>query len=378
MARVSSKKALKKSVKPVDIAVPSYDSELEDGDLLLVNRNSTDYNTPASDIAQYVGGALGIKDLVNSINNEITVLEGTIGDGLDDLTPRVEANEKAVVQNATDIATNASGISDNATDIATNASGVATNAAGIASNTSDIADNAAENARQNSWTGIPAAGTNLDTSATHAGRIGKAEADILALQGAMVYKGVGDFSSSAPLAATGHFYLCAADGTATGWIGLSTVKENSYYAYSGSKWEEAGSTSVVVPDPGTGELTLVSANSGIDVVVGSGFNANSETGAEYQIALDLNDEGGLEITGDGLGINPKPSSGIIVSAEGISVDPDFIEGIAGPVPNLQAVTDKGSTTTVAITVLGVVTTGTQAQSSFLLKNIAALPSLADA
>lgn len=378
MARVSSKSSLKKSVKPVDISVPTYSSELEDGDLVLVNRNSTDYNTPASDIAQYVGGALGITGLITSINNEITNLEGTIGDGLDDLTPRVEANEKAIAVNESGIGTNASGIATNVANIATNASGIATNAANIATNASDIADAAAENARQNSWTGIPSSGTNMDSAASHAGRLGKAEADILALSGALLYKGVGDFTSAAPVASTGHFYLCSADGTATGWVGLSTVKENSYYAWQGSKWEEAGSAKVEIPEAGTGELTLTSANEGIAVVAGSGFNANSAFDAEYQIKLDLNNEGGLVIDGDGLAIKPKADSGLIVSAEGIQIDDSYIQTISGPVPGLDAVTDQGSTTTNGITVLSVTVTGTQAQSSFLFKDISALPSLADA
>jgi hypothetical protein len=407
MARVPAKKSLKSTkkkvaIKPVDISVPSYDSEVEDGDLLLINRSGVDYNTDAGDLAQYVGGELGLDALVGEINTEIDGINVSITENAGDLTDleaRVKANEDGVAQNATDITTNAGGISQNATDITTNASGIAANVTAIAGNATDIANNAsdistnaaaiatnttaiaasdAENVRQNSWTGV-SAGSNADTGATHQARITKAELDIIALQGALIYKGVGDFTGPAPSAITGHFYLCAADGTASGWTGLTAVKENSYYAYNGSIWQESGSTSVVIPTPNDGALTLTSGNDAIEVVTGSGFSADAAGNVEYQVKLDLNDEGGLGITSDGLGIAPKPNSGIIVDADGISVDPDFIESNSlSDVPTLQAVTEKGATTTVGITALGVTATGTQAQSSFLLKNIAQLPSLADA
>ena len=407
MARVPAKRSLKSSkkkmaIKPVDITVPSYDSEVEDGDLLLINRSGVDYNTDAADLAQYVGGELGLDALVGDINTEIDGINVSIGENagdLSDLEARVAANETGIAGNVTsigtnadgistnagDIATNASGIADNATaitanadDIATNASGISTNAAGIAANTAAIAASDAENVRQNSWTGI-SNGTNTDSSATHQARITKNELDIIALQGALIYKGVGDFTSPAPAAITGHFYLCAADGSASGWTGLSTVKSNSYYAYNGTVWQESGSASVVVEPPKDGNLTLTSGNKGIDVKTGSGFSADAAGDVEYQIELDLNDEGGLVVTDDGLGISPKPNSGIIVDGDGISVDPDFIESNSlSDVPTLQAVTDKGATTTVGITALGVTATGTADQSSFLFKNIAQLPSLKSA
>ena len=382
MARVPSKSVKsKKAAKPVDISVPSFDSDVESSDLLLINRSGVDYNTSAEDLAEYVGGELGLDALAGEINTELGKLEvsiGGVGSDLSDLEAKVETNTTNIGVNAGGISDNADGIAANVTAIAGNKTDIATNADGIAANAIAIAASDAENVRQNSWTGI-SAGTNNDANATHQARISKNETDILALQGALVYEGVGDFSQEPPILKTGHFYLCAADGNATGWTGLSTVKENSYYAYDGTKWEESGSAAVVIPDPATGALTLTSGNKGIDVEVGSGFNANSSADVEYSIKLDLNDEGGLEITDDGIGINPKPGNGIIVDADGISVDPDFIEANSlTDVPTLQAVTEEGASTTEAITAKGVIATGTQADSSFLIKNIALLPDLADA
>jgi len=380
MARVPSKSVKGKAAKPVDITVPSFDSEVESGDLLLINRSGVDYNTNAGDLAQYVGDELGIDAIAGEINTELGKLEVSIdgvGSDLGELEAKVDGNTANIGVNAGGISDNADGIAANVTAIANNKTEIDANAAAIAVNVTAIAASDAESVRQNSWTGIPS-GTNVDNSATHAARITKNEADILALQGALVYEGVGDISQAPEITKTGHFYLCAADGSATGWTGLSTVKENSYYAYDGSKWEEAGSAAVVIPDPATGALTLTSSNKGIDVEVGTGFNANSSADVEYSIKLDLNDEGGLVIVDDGIGIKPKPGNGIIVDGDGISVDSDFIETIAGPVPDLDAVTNKGSSTSNGITVLGVTATGTQAQSSYLLKNIANLPSLADA
>ena len=386
MARVPSKKSLKSSktklaAKPVDITVPTFDSEVESGDLLLINRSGVDYNTSAEDLAQYVGGELGLDAIAGEINTELGKIEVSIdgvGGDLGDLEAKVDGNTANIATNASGIADNVTAIATNAGGIASNASDIATNAAGIAANTAAIAASDAESVRQNSWTGIPN-GTNTDSNATHQARITKNEADILALQGALVYEGVGDFSQAPAVTKTGHFYLCASDGAATGWTGLSTVKANSYYVYDGSKWEEAGSAAVVIPDPATGALTLTSSNKGIDVEVGTGFNANSSADVEYSIKLDLNDEGGLVIGDDGIGINPKPGNGIIVDGDGISVDPAFIESNSlTDVPALQAVTEEGASTTEAITAKGVIATGTQADSSFLLKNIANLPSLADA
>ena len=389
MARISSKKSLKKGVKPVDISVPDYSgSNVEGSDLVLINRNKADYNTDVDDLAAGIGASLEIDKLVGEIQAEI---DGAVGDintniegletDLSDLEGKVDQNTADISANAGDIATNAGNISANAGEISTNAGNIATNAGNISTNTGNISANAGEiaalkldQARQDSWTGAEA-GTNGDSNATHAARITKAEAEILALQGALVYKGVGDFSQAPATAVTGHFYICGADGTATGWVGLSTVKENSYYAYNGSQWEESGSTSVVIPDAGAGELTLTSGNKAIDVAVGSGFNANSAGNVEYQIAIDLNDEGGLEITDDGIGINPKPGNGIIVDGDGISVDPNYIQGIAGPVPNLQAVTGEGASTDKVITTAGVVSTGDQSASTFLHKDISQLPAL---
>ena len=404
MARIQSKKSLKSSktksaIKPADISVPSYDSGVESSDLLLVNRDGVDYNTDAADLAQYVGGELGLGTLVGDINTEIDGINVSVGENtsdLNDLEARVAANETGIAENVTAIGTNASGISTNTSDIATNASGIAdnvtaiaantgdiatntsdisSNAAGIAANTAAIAASDAENVRQNSWTGI-SAGTNSDTNATHQARITKNELDIIALQGALIYKGVGDFTTPAPAAITGHFYLCAADGSASGWTGLSTVKANSYYAYNGSVWQESGSASVVVEAPKDGNLTLTSGNKGIDVKTGSGFSADAAGDVEYQIELDLNEEGGLVVTDDGLGISPKPDSGIIVDADGISVDPDFIQSNSlTDVPTLQAVTDEGASSTNAITAAGVISTADQSVSTFLHKDISKLPPL---
>ena len=369
MARISSKKSLKKGVKPVDISVPDYSgSNVEGSDLVLINRNKADYNTDVDDLAAGIGASLQIDKLVGEIQTEIDGAVGDININIEGLGTDLSDLEAKVDQNTADISANADGISANAGDISTNTGNITVNADEIAALKTD-------QARQDSWTGAEP-GTNNDASATHAARITKNEADILALQGALVYKGVGDFSQAPLTTVTGHFYLCAADGTATGWVGLSTVKENSYYAYNGSQWEESGSASVVVPDPGDGELTLTSGNKAIAVAVGSGFNANSDGNVEYQIALDLNNEGGLEITDDGLGINPKPNNGIIVDGDGISVDEDFIAGIAGPVPALQAVTDEGATTDKAITTAGVISTADQSASTFLHKDISQLPALA--
>ena len=383
MARVPAKKSLKSSkktvaIKPADISVPSYGSDVEGGDLLLINRGGVDYNTGASDLAQYVGGELGLDALVGEINTEIDGITVLISEGTTDLSEleeRVEANEEGVANNAGDITTNAGGIAQNVTDIAANASAIGVNSGLIADNTAAIAASDAENVRQNSWTGI-SAGTNADTSDTHQARITKNELDILALQGALIYKGVGDFTSPAPAAIAGHFYLCAADGTATGWTGLSNVNQNSFYAYNGSTWQESGSSNVIIPEPKDGNLTLTSGNDAIEVVVGSGFSADAAGDIEYQVKLDLNDEGGLAITSDGLGIAPKPNSGIIVDGDGISVDPDFIDANSlTDVPTLQAVTDEGASTTEVITAKGVVATGAQADSSFLFSNISQLPSI---
>ena len=389
MARISSKKSLKKGVKPVDISVPDYSgSNVEGSDLVLINRNKADYNTDVDDLAAGIGASLQIDKLVGEIQNEIDGAVGDINTSIDGLETDLSDLEGKVDQNSTDISTNAGGISTNAGGISTNAGNISTNAGNIATNTGNISTNTGnisanageiaalklDQARQDSWTGAQA-GTNADTNATHAARIDRAEADILALQGALVYKGVGDFSQAPPTPTTGEFYLCGADGTATGWVGLSTVTENSYYAFNGSQWEEAGSSTVVVPDPGAGALTLTSGNKAIDVAVGSGFNANSAGNVEYQIAIDLNDEGGLEITDDGIGLNPKPGSGIIVDGDGISVDDSYIQGIAGPVPALQAVTDQGATTDKAITTAGVISTADQSASTFLHKDISQLPAL---
>ena len=375
MARISSKKSLKKGVKPVDISVPDYSgSNVEGSDLVLINRNKADYNTDVDDLAAGIGASLEIDKLVGEIQAEIDGAVGDINTNIEGLETDLSDLEGKVDQNTADISANAGDIATNAGNISTNAGDISTNTGNISTNAGEIAALKLDQARQDSWTGAQA-GTNVDVNATHAARIGKAEADILALQGALVYQGVGDFSQAPPAAVTGHFYLCGADGTATGWVGLSTVKENSYYAYNGSQWEESGSTSVVIPDPGAGELTLTSGNKAIDVAVGSGFNANSAGNVEYQIAIDLNDEGGLEITDDGIGINPKPGNGIIVDGDGISVDPNYIQGIAGPVPNLQAVTGEGATTDKVITTAGVVSTGDQSASTFLHKDISKLPQL---
>ena len=396
MARISSKKSLKKGVKPVDISVPDYSgSNVQGSDLVLINRNKADYNTDVDDLAAGIGASLQIDKLVGEIQNEIDGAVGDINTSIDGLQTDLSDLEGKVAQNTADISANAGDISTNASNISTNADGISTNAGNISTNTGNISTNAgnistntgnisanageiaalkADQARQDSWTGAQA-GTNADANATHAARIGKAEADILALQGALVYRGVGDFTQAPPTPVTGDFYLCGADGTATGWAGLGTVKETSYYAYNGSQWEEAGSNSVVIPDPGAGALTLTSGNKAIDVAVGSGFNANSAGNVEYQIAIDLNDEGGLEITDDGIGIHPKPGNGIIVDGDGISVDEGFIAGIAGPVPALQAVTDVGAITNKAITAAGVISTAAQSASTFLHKDISQLPSL---
>lgn len=376
MARIQSNKALKSSktksaIKPADISVPSYNSVVKGDDLLLINRGGVDYNTDAADLAQYVGGELDLDSLVGDINTEIDGINVSVGENaseLNDLEARVAANETGIAGNVTSIGTNAA-------DIATNAGGISTNAGAISNNTAAIAASDAENVRQNSWTGI-SAGTNADANATHQARITKNELDIIALQGALIYKGVGDFTSPAPVAITGHFYLCAADGNASGWTGLSTVNANSYYAYNGSIWQESGSASVVVEAPKDGSLTLTSGNQGIEVKTGSGFSADAAGDVEYQIELDLNEEGGLVINDDGLGISPKPNSGIIVDVDGISVDPDFIQSNSlTDVPTLQAVTDEGASSTNAITAAGVISTADQSVSTFLHKDISKLPPL---
>lgn len=471
-SRISSKKSLKSvsktSAKSID--VPSYDPDIRSSDLLLVNRGGTDANTEASDLAEFVGKQLGIDSLVDDINKEINA----IGDKVtNELTVEIEANSGAIDQLETDLEAlegrvdgHDGDIAGHATDIGTNTTNISANAAAIAANVTAIAASDAENVRQNSWTGI-AGGTNSDTNATHKARIDALEAKTASLSGALVFKGVGDFTSTAPAAESGHFYLCNASGTASGWTGLSDVKENSYYAYDGISWAEAGNNAVIIPEAGDGNLSLTSANKAIAINTGTGFSANTTSDFAYEVELDLNDEGGLQITDDGIGINGgdgllvgaggiavdptfitstadvgeadltiaaadasvvvtggafsanakadvaatvavntdgkgigvgsdgieinvKPGQGIIVDDDGISVDAGFISGVAGPVPNLDAVLGQGGTSTKAasvgaftatsVTSTGAVTAaGSNAAntSSFLFKDISQLPSLAD-
>ena len=460
---MASKKS-KKSVKSVAIDTPSFDSKIDDGDLILVNRNKKDLHTDVEDLAQYIGEELELDQLVTDINKEIGDVVANIGNDLSQLEVKVDSNKGEIDGHSDELSDlsdqveqNKNDIAGNKGDIAGNTSKINTNTGNIAGNASDISALQAEDARQNSWTGI-ANGTNSDSNATLNARITSNTVEIDKLKGALVYRGVGDFSSQCPYTTSGDFVLSTQTGnvSGSGWTGLSAVEDEHYYAFNGSNWEEAGAHGVVLPevndgalviqpkgtasgltvtggtgfsanskgsvttelkidlnneggleltddgiginagdgivvdgggiavDPGyisshagakDGSLTIAAGSEGIAIKNGTGFSANTDSDVTTEVSLDLNDEGGLEITGDGLGIAPKPNSGIIVDDDGISVDENFVQGIAGPVPALQAVTNQGATTNKKITVAGVVSTADQSESTFLHKDISQLPEL---
>lgn len=393
MARTSKKKSVnKRSAKPAVIDVPTYDSNVKSDDLVLINRGNVDYSTDIADLAEGIGAELEIDSLVGDINTEIGDLNASIGKDLSDLEARVEKNETDIggievwLGNENDNDGSGDTITDRVLNledadkvldgkIDANTDLIKDNTTNIAVNKDAIDALEADQERQDSWTG---AGPATNTGDTFKKQIEDNAAAIGRLQGALVYRGVGDFSTAPDTPHQADFYLCAADGPATGWTGLSNVEKDHYYAYDGSVWQDSGSHSVVIEDPGNGALEFTTDNAIEITAKGPGFTANNKTGETYSVSLDLNDEGGLEITGDGLGINPKPDSGIIVNGDGIQVDPNFISGIAGPVPSLEEVTGIGATSSKVITVAGVTSTGDQDASTFLHKDISMLPALRDA
>lgn len=419
MARISKKKSLKR-VAPAAVPKPTYDTLMKADDLLLVNRGNADLNTDAGDLAQFVGKELELDTLVESINTEIGDQITNINSDLTDLEVKVDANKDSIDQINTDLGDLTDRVEQNEKDIVVNADGIAANAGDIATNAGDIADNKtaidtnkgliddnkasidaleADQDRQNSWTGI-AGGTNSDTSLTHDARITTNAEAIARLQGALVYRGSADISAAPPADNSGEAWVAgdfvSANGATSspnaGWNAIGTVAAGDYFAYNGSTWGPAGSNATVIPDINDGSLTIkAGTDAGITVTGGTGFSANTAGDVETTVSIKVDPNGGLETDGNGIGINIDTGNNgnggdtsIIIGSDGISVNPDFISGIAGPTPNLQAVTDEGATTTNEVTVAKLVSSGAVTAvgsnasgdtSSFLFKGIHTLPKL---
>ncbi len=370
----------KKSVAPAAVSPIDVDSNVVGSDVVLVNRSAVDHQTTVEDLAKGVGSILNIDGLAV----EIDKLSGEINSNdtdLSELEARVEKNEG---------------------DIETNADGVQANADAIAALV--IGDG---EIKLTEWDGTEVGKftVNQESGATIA-------LPQVVIPEALHPNGFINVADPAPAdPVVGDIYIQHDAGTPeakiadSSFAGLSgeLVDEGAFVVFGkDDKWHAGGQAAptetqsdwaeldvtqaayiknkpdiqdLIDTGAGDGALTLASTNAAIAVKKGSGFSANTAADVEYSVELDLNDEGGLVITGDGLGIQPAPDAGIIIDGNGISVDPDFIAGIAGPTPDLEAVTDAGATTPDVITVKGVVATGTQAESSFLIKDISQLPAL---
>ena len=306
MARVSSTKKLNKAkalpVPSLPMPEPNYNSAVGGGDFVLVNKGNVDYHTTVSELSTAVGKGLNLEQLIANINEN----HANIGD------LETSLNEELNV----------------------------------------------DQARQDSWTG---AGPATNTGATNRDLIAANAAAISRLQGALVYRGVGDFSQAAPAAHSADFYACDADNGSCSWPGLTGgVKENHYYAYNGDKsvWEDAGAHSLVVPDPGNGTLAFTTGNELTFAPTGGGFTANSAGGETYAVKVEFADGSGLAVGSGGLEVNiddsvvdSKGDPSLIVDDNGISVNPDFISGVSG-VEDAALTINKSSAATSGLTVTG--------------------------
>lgn len=384
MARVRSKKALKKSRA---IADPVFDSNVEQSDLVLINRSNADYHTTVDDLTQGVGDALGIAGLVTqinknegditTINGEITDINTEIGDindiignvpgggGGSSLPDQIQGVADDLAAHIVDNETRDTEIQkeQDAQDqaIAANDKAAKDNAAAIAKNTSDIADNASG--------------------------ISDNEEAIARLQGALIFRGSVDVTAAGPGAnnpagdpwQVGDFIANSAKSgdCQSGWGSTDAVTGGEYFAYDqDSNWGPVGSNAVVIPDPGDGELTVSAEDlSLIATTTGGNFTANKADATGVALKVNLKDKGGIGIGADGIEINVGGSGGISIDGNGdLIFDPSFPLPPSAA-PNLQAVTDKGADSTNVITTAGVVSTGDQSASTFLHKDISKLAAL---
>jgi len=394
MARISKKRTVtkKRSAKPAAITAPNFDStNVESGDLVLINRNNTDYSTDVADLAEGIGKELGIDTLVGEINTEIGDItteigdiNAIIGDGsggggtlpdqidaiADDLAAHIVDNETRDAEIKTEqaaqdtaIAANDAAITANATKIAANDAAITANATAISSNEAAITANTAS--------------------------ITKNTGDIAKLQGCLVFRGSLDVRTSPPAKdpatsddwVAGDFIAASAAGTPdSAWNPNGDVSGGEYFAFNGTAWGPAGSNAVVIPEAGDGALTVTAADQSLKTptVTGGAFTANKADATSIALAVNLKDKGGISVDGDGISLDLGAGGGITIDASGdLIFDPSF-ELPATSAPTLQAVTDKGASSTNAITVAGVVSTAAQSVSTFLHKNISNLPALADA
>ena len=380
MARATSKKSSRKvskkaSVRTPAIEVPDYSGTLvESENLILINKDGVDYNTDVEEFAAGVGAELGIDTLVTAINEELGDPD-TTGEG-DSIRAHIYRLEHG------------GGGSGDLDGIVENEKNIEENKAAIDANTEEIA-------RQASWTGTPDLGTNSST--THAEQIVANTEAIARLQGALVYRGgvnivdeppeknpdndeweAGDFVSSAGTTDSPH----------ASWNAPSHVEAGDYFSFNGKIWGPCGSNGTVIPPINDGSLSIQSAdNGGLKVTNGTGFSANTTANIDTELAIDLNLEGGLEISDDGIGIKVDDSSGssLLVTGDGIAVNPDFVSGIAGDgaAPGLDAVLTTSNESSQAIEAGAFKINGLtaanqqekQSASDVLLKDISKLPSL---
>lgn len=282
MAAKKSKKATAAAVSPIDVS-----SSVKGTDVVLVNRNQTDYQTDVGELAKSVGNELNIDGLAVGIDanteniNEIAVeigLDinnngGPAGDSLGERIGKLENhNFEGGAAGAGD--NPVKGTHQNRLDALEAEVGVGGNGNSNGGSITDQLDGIdEEQALQDAWigrsagsaapaksnvvritdleAGLEAAEDDIETNKadirTNAQGVADNATAIGKLQGALVYKGVADFNQAPPEASAGEYY--AASGTTanpdSGWNAQGTVEQGDFYAFDGDGWAKVGNTESV-------------------------------------------------------------------------------------------------------------------------------------
>ena len=255
-------------ISPIDVT-----SNVKETDVVLINRNQSDSQTTFEDLAKGVGAILNVDGIaadIDAIKGEV-LQDGSGSPGGSSHIDRIEKLEEFNFEGSwEDHDWPRKGTHQKRLDALEAEVGIGGGSGSIADQLLAID---AEQALQDGWIGR-AAGSAIPTKSHEIritdleGRVDDVESDVAEnvlaitknedditdlgkevakLKGALVYKGVADFNTAPPTAASGEFYAASGDVASpnAGWNATGTVSQGDYYAFDGSGWAKVGNTDSV-------------------------------------------------------------------------------------------------------------------------------------
>ena len=279
----------KARVAPAGVSPIDLTSNVKETDIVLVNRNQTDYQTNVEELAKGVGSVLNVDGLaveidkntesINEIGLELGINVGGGGNGQPpvggSVTDRIEKLENHNFEGGPSASgdTPTKGTHQKRLDALEAEVGIGGGGGGGTSISDQLQAIDAEQVLQDGWigrsAGDPAPAKSHETRIGELeGRVDDVESDvadnasaievnsndietnakeIAKLKGALVYKGVADFNQAPPSANAGEFYAASGDTSSpdSGWGASGTVTQGDYYAFDGNGWAKVGNTESV-------------------------------------------------------------------------------------------------------------------------------------